>query len=167
VRQEVSRVKRYKGYLALLDVLGFASLISRESHLEELERYEECVIKATQTPEATKKVQYVLFSDSIILTTTEDDFESLKAICRSSSYLFHLLLEHEFAVRGAISLGSFSRSEDPNGTFIAGRAIIDAYNFEKVQDWIGIVLCPSILQKHKDLGVISRIDSLRGRTGLK
>jgi hypothetical protein len=63
----------------------------------------------------------------------------------------YLLLQNEFAVRGAIALGSFSRSDDPNGTFVAGRAIIEAYNYEKIQDWIGIILSPTVLQKYGNL----------------
>ncbi len=63
------------------------------------------------------------------------------------------MLRSEIALRGAIACGSFSRSVVPSGSgvFVAGRAILDAYHFETVQDWVGIMLAPSTIKRVPDL----------------
>jgi hypothetical protein len=157
-------MERHKGFVGLFDVLGFESLIRRESHFDQLERYESCVTRLSAEID-DKRVQYVLFSDSIVLTTPGDDTESLRAICRASSQLFYLLLSNGFPVRGAISLGSYSRSETSSGTFVAGRAIIDAYHFEKIQDWIGIILSTTVLHQYEILACDCDLGSMLDCTG--
>jgi hypothetical protein len=70
-------------------------------------------------------------------------------------------------VRGAIAKSPFDRSvfggEMNNASvFVAGRAVIDAYDFERVQDWVGIMLTPSALSAVPDLNhrVKPKIDNL-------
>ena len=48
--------------------------------------------------------------------------------------------------------GSFIRAKTNSGIFVAGRAIIEAYEFEKIQDWVGIMLAPSIIRHFPALG---------------
>jgi hypothetical protein len=55
-------------------------------------------------------------------------------------------------VRGAISHGSFVRSEfDENGAVIAGRPIIDAHRYEVQQQWIGIMMTPALREHVPDI----------------
>jgi hypothetical protein len=156
-------MEQHEGYVALFDVLGFTNLIARESHVKELEEYIGCVKNATQTPEGSPKVQYVLFSDSIILTTTDPGEDSFKALIQACSHLFRSLLAGEFPVRGAIAFGSFFRSqEDASGVFVAGKPIVEAYHVEKSQDWIGIKLGDSVIRKFPDLAKRCEIGAWQG-----
>ena len=65
--------------------------------------------------------------------------------------MFGALLRNEIPVRGAISHGTYVSEKTDSGRFVAGRAIIDAYQFEGRQDWIGIMLAPSVVRQVPDL----------------
>src|SRR6266705_707363 len=131
------------GYVALLDVLGFSSLVSGSDEGSRLLRYLECLQEALANDENSPSVDYVVFSDSITLPTRDDSEASLQALLRQCSRTFGLMLKEEIPLRGAIAHGSFFRTSSRGGTFVAGKAIIDAYMFETKQDWVGIMLAPS------------------------
>jgi hypothetical protein len=139
------------GYVAFLDVLGFSSLVSGDFHAERIDKYLECLSTIFNAKKGRPLVEYVVFSDSLILTTMDDSDASFQALAARCSCLFGALLENEIAIRGAISHGSFISSKTESGTFVAGRAIIEAYQFEGKQDWVGIMVAPSVIRKIPDL----------------
>jgi hypothetical protein len=142
-----------EGYIALLDVLGFEQLVARESYVEELERYTDTIRRASDN----SALEFVLFSDTIVITTFATDEGSLKNLVRSCSRLFGELLVEEIPLRGAIAKGSFLRNKTDAGVFLAGRAVVDAYRFEKKQDWVGILLTPSVLKSMPSLRTLCRV----------
>jgi hypothetical protein len=142
------------GYVAFLDVLGFSSLVSGDRHADRIAAYLNslCTISdpaAKTTP--ANAIEYVVFSDSIIITTKDDSDESFELLLARCSLVFGALLQNEISVRGAIAHGTFMREKTPSGTFVAGRAIVEAYQFEEKQDWIGIMVSPSVRQRIPDL----------------
>jgi hypothetical protein len=145
------------GFVALLDVLGFSALVLDESAGEGLTRYvqtlQDALVSQTQ-----KRVDYVVFSDSIVLTTEDETDAALQSLLMRCSSVFGLMLQSGIPIRGAIAHGSYERSENiggarfpTSGVFVAGRSIIDAYNFEMQQDWIGVMLAPSTVKRIPDL----------------
>ena len=134
------------GYVALLDVLGFSALVASDNIGERIERYLGCLQRATETP-----VDYIVFSDSIVLTVGDQGADSLVAIAGACSRLLSELLTENIPIRGAISYGHFVRSAVGHSVFVAGRAVIDAYRVEQQQDWIGIMIAPSALERVPDL----------------
>jgi hypothetical protein len=162
------------GYVALLDVLGFSSLVLGDSAGDGLSRYLSALQRALSSSPAGKRIDSVIFSDSIVLSTEDGSLESLQSLLLRSSNLFQLLLESDIPIRGSIAYGSFERSHDvggnpANGVFVAGRAIIDAYNFEMQQDWVGIMLTPSVIARVPqlrtlcDIGQVNDADKARLR----
>lgn len=137
------------GYAAFLDVLGFSALISGDQG-KRVEKYLQC-LKDVFTDAGANPVNYAVFSDSIILTTADDDPASLRVLLERCSTLFGAMLAREIALRGAIAHGPYITEQTGNGTFVAGRAIIDAYHFESAQDWIGVMLAPSVIARVPDL----------------
>ena len=138
------------GYVALLDVLGFSSLISTRDDGSHLDKYLSSIQEALDDTSLGPTVPYVVFSDSIVLTTNSDsDADLLSMLQRCSRVLGHLLRAN-IALRGAIAYGSYSRSDLTSGVFVAGRAILDANNFEHAQDWVGIMLAPSTVKRIPD-----------------
>lgn len=135
------------GYVAVLDVLGFSALVAADATGEGVERYLNCLQRA----KGTTAVDYVVFSDSIVLTVAGDEAESLVTIAGACSRLMYELLMEHIPIRGAISQGAFVRSAVGESVFVAGRAVIDAYQFEQVQDWIGVMVAPSALARVPDL----------------
>jgi len=140
-----------RGFVALLDVLGFSSLVASDGEGKHLERYLICLQQALDEEAVGPKVDYVVFSDSIVLTTQDDSEPALQAVLLRCSRALGLMLRNEIALRGAIACGSFFRSAGTSGVFVAGRAILDAYHFETVQDWVGIMLAPSTIKRVPDL----------------
>jgi hypothetical protein len=129
------------GYVALIDVLGFREIVGRDAHGEYLATVSN-VISEVQG----QRLQYVLFSDSVIVNTIGGDDDDLYLLVRSCSALMAALLDGRIPTRGAIAHGRFDRSEGQQGVIIAGRPIIEAFSYEQRQNWLGAVLCPSVLR---------------------
>jgi hypothetical protein len=139
------------GLVAFLDVLGFSSLVSGDTNNKRLQVYLQCLQRALDSNIDGPKVEYVVFSDSIVLTTPNDSEDSLKAILRDCSRTLGFMLQEDIPLRGAIAHGPFCRESVPGGVFVAGKSIIEAYRFEKEQDWVGIMLAPSIVRQFPNL----------------
>ena len=146
------------GFVALLDVLGFSALVLGESAGDGLRRYVKTLQEALTVNQTPKRVDYVVFSDSIVLTTEDETDAALQSLLMRCSSMFGVMLQNEIPIRGAIAHGSYERSDNiggarfpTSGVFVAGRSIIDAYNFEMRQDWVGVMLAPSAVKRLPDL----------------
>jgi hypothetical protein len=138
-------------YVALLDVLGFASIVSGDRQGERLTQYLNALQAAVVQDPAVSPLEYVVFSDSIVLTTVDESEASFRDLVVACARSFNLLLKQEMALRGAIALGSVLVEKTPGGTFVAGSAVVEAYTYEKSQDWVGIMLAPSAVRANPDL----------------
>jgi hypothetical protein len=134
------------GYVAFLDVLGFSSLVAGENAAMKLQDYVNCIERAFEPSVEYCPVEYVAFSDSIVLTVQGDSEGALLSMMRQSSRLMGLMLEKEIALRGAISHGFYFRESTVGGVFVAGKAIIEAVEYETSQNWVGIMLAPSVIK---------------------
>src|ERR1700730_8354476 len=148
-----------QGYIALLDVLGFSSLLSNDGSAGRLESYRKCLRNALEDAAFGPKVDYVVFSDSIVLTTG-DNHEALKVLLRRCSRLFGIMLENDIPLRGAVAHGSYVRESVAQSVFVAGKPIVEAHQFEIAQDWVGIMLAPSVVRLVLDLASYCRIDNI-------
>src|ERR1041384_2915036 len=95
-------------------------------------------------------VDYIVFSDSIVITAIGETEQAFISVARSCSQLMHALLNQGIPIRGAIAYGAFFRSAVAKSAFVAGRAVIDAYTFEQAQDWVGVMIAPSALRRIPD-----------------
>ena len=143
-------MKRIKGFVATLDVLGFSELLQRESYSEQLKSYLDCVNDVIRP--ANVKAECVVFSDSIVLTSPGNDDAAFETVIRTCSAAFRALLKNEIPVRGAIAFGSYYREARAGSVFLAGRPIVEAYRCERSSDWVGILLCPSVIHQQSGLG---------------
>ena len=137
----------HTGYIALLDILGFSSLIASGSGGERVAAYLGCL----QQMKRETSVDFVAFSDSIVLTVTGDDPDALLKIMKACSRLMYSLILESIPLRGAISWGEFDKSSVGDSVFVAGNPVIDAYRFEQIQDWVGIMLAPSACSRVPNL----------------
>lgn len=149
------------GFVALLDVLGFRALIASENSATRLEAYQRLLSDALRSP-APSKVEAVAFSDSIVLTTGADSAEDFVELATRCAVLHASALQQGIALRGAISCGIYFREIMDNSVFVAGRPIVDAYDYECVQDWVGIIVTPAVIKKFPDIS--KRIEVTRGLT---
>jgi len=166
-------MEQVTGYVAFLDVLGFTDLIARDERLDVVGRYVRAVKAAVPTARVTNGLRMVLFSDSIIISTKGDDPDALPPLLEACSRVFGALLGLEVPVRGAIAYGRFIRSVPGEGAaIVAGRPIIEALQWEREQDWVGISLAPSVLRRisgleercaSRTIGSESDLDDLSNR----
>ncbi len=153
-RRKEAPTPNARGYVAFLDVLGFSALVNSDESGEKVERYRHSIERATSSSD----VKSVVFSDSIVLTAEDVRPESFLTIAHACSTLMSDLLAADIALRGAIAFGRFTRSNVGEGVFVAGPALIDAYNWENKQDWVGIMIAPSALEAVSDLGARCNFD---------
>jgi hypothetical protein len=149
------------GYVAFLDVLGFSALIADDQGTR-IQNYLDR-LKQIFDDEPASPVDYVVFSDSIILTTQDESLAALQALLARCSTLLCVMLASEIALRGAIARGPYITETTARGTFVAGKAIVEAFHFEGAQDWIGIMLAPSVIQAVPDLGARCRYQDPHAR----
>lgn len=138
-----------KGYLAFLDILGFSAIVADQSN-EQLERYGRSIADALKGG----SIKSVVFSDSIVLTVEGTGPDALLSIVRVCSRLLAELVQSDISMRGAIAYGDFVRSEINGSVFVAGKALVDAYEWERKQDWVGIMVTPTALKTVPDLKLL-------------
>src|SRR2546426_2962066 len=139
------------GYVALIDVLGFREVVGRDNELIEIQKYIQTVASLLDEKEQATSLQFVLFSDNLIINTqdnTEADFQRLVVACSRISFA----LSRQFiAVRGAIARGRFIRSStSAQGVVLAGRPIVEANEYQHRQNWVGIMLAPSAVRHREE-----------------
>ena len=158
--------------MAFVDILGFARLVSEPTSAfsAKFRSYSQSIRDAT----CCERLRYVVFSDTIVVTTTDDTEDSFKAIVAGCSRLFDNLVVIGFPFRGCISWGPYERfaGGGESGVIIAGPPIIDAYRYAERQDWVGIIISPSVLrhirrpsESAKPLLLLYREIPLKGETG--
>jgi hypothetical protein len=150
------------GFVALLDVLGFRGLVGALSSDARLDAYLNAVSSSFHTVQRPDRVRLVLYSDSIVMTTETNSERAFRVLLRSCSLLFSGLLQAGVPVRGAISHGPYQSEHSEGSTFIAGRPIVEAHDLERKQDWIGVMLAPSVLSKQPGLPGLCEAPSAGG-----
>jgi len=148
----MEEIKKTEGYVALLDVLGFRELVNRDDKLSEIKKYIHTVESLFENNHKYDSLQYLLFSDNLIINTktnSDDDFHNLVKAC--SSLLFDLL-QLQIAVRGVVSYGSFLRSPTTRkGVILAGKPIVEADHYQHIQNWVGTILAPSVIKFYNNI----------------
>jgi hypothetical protein len=143
------------GYVALLDVLGFRELVAADRNNVRIIEYLGIVENSLKIP----GIESVVFSDSIVLTKHGRDPESLRVVCEACSRLMFNLISLNIPVRGAIACGDYVTSRIDNSTFVAGKPIVEAYDYESRQDWIGVILTASAIRAAQEVDLPSQCDT--------
>ena len=138
----VTMVIDSSGYVAVLDVLGFRSLVSSDTNNDAVLHYLRIIEKSLYAG----RIQSIVFSDSIVLSIHGREPSNLRLLCEACSHLMFELLMADIPIRGAIACGKFATSNISGSAFIAGKPIIEAYEFEQRQNWVGIMLTPSTIK---------------------
>lgn len=157
-------LEKIRGFVAVIDVLGFREMVTRSDDLMHVKEYITTVISLFEN-QHNSKLQFVLFSDNLIVNTTDDSESSFVEVVRACSALFCELTNYQIAVRGAIAHGSFIRSETTSqGVIVAGRPIIEALYYQDQQDWLGMILAPSVVRHDDSIQEVSVPMAKRGES---
>jgi hypothetical protein len=149
---DAAGIRECEGYVASLDVLGFSDLMRRDDYFERLAKYRGAFREMIKPVTSGGGIELVVFSDSVVLTAERADREEVPAafqrIAEATAGVLYILLASGFPVRGSLAYGSFARDTQGGSVFLAGRPLIEAYECEKQQKWIGVMLCGSVLEQH-------------------
>jgi len=140
--------KRWMGYF---DLLGMKQLYRSKNHISIFVALSEAIEKFEESATAWPNVGYAWFSDTFIVYTNDDTSESFVAINDISKWFFYFLITADIPIRGAISCDAFYVDSKNNMFF--GEALLEAYKYGELQDWIGLILCPSAEENLKNLGL--------------
>src|ERR1017187_1341044 len=151
-------VEKKIGFVALIDILGFRELVSRDDDLASVRRYVGTVTSMLATSTGPNALQFVLFSDNLVVNTRDDSPESFELLVVACSNLVYELAGQSVSVRGAVSHGPFIRSPTTGqGVIVAGQPIVEADYYQHQQDWVGIILAPSVVRANPTLKTQSSI----------
>ena len=138
-------------WIAYFDILGFKDLLSKYNGLLDMfvgDHYEKILkqMKAKVGPwQDTLTATWA--SDSYLFFSFNDTIESFCRIYLLSQWFFNALISKDIPVRGALTSGCLYA--DDKSRIYVGPGLIDAYEYLEKQNWIGLVLTPSVKQKLK------------------
>jgi hypothetical protein len=155
-----------QAFIAFFDVLGFQSRL-RQYSLKELiagyRRLAETKMQSGTIPILSKQggayrqVGSTIFSDSILFWCN-DDWDAVQSLVTASAYLIAAAIDIDWPLRGGLAYGECVLDRETR-TFV-GQPIIDAYNTEQSQEWIGAGLHRSVIE-HPSLGTrICRLEDV-------
>lgn len=139
-------------WVACFDILGFKDMVSFDDNgsikaLYVMDDYEETLKHLKKVCDVYEEgdISYCWLSDTFIMFTPDDSARAYSVIEGTAKYFMDKCLYTCVPLRGAISVGTFTRSID-NRAFL-GKAFIDAFNYANDQDWIGLILTPMAIKK--------------------
>jgi hypothetical protein len=174
--QDSSKRTHESAYVAFLDILGFKAIVLDHTH-EQLEALylktlsgsiehalsdgKYVLVNDGETewlgPDIRKAtVNSLLVSDSILIWTDDCRAESFVHIVTAVRSLLAFSVIDRILLRGAISVGPLTMvlNQWPSQTHsfqhsLFGRAIVDAVEAEKAQDWVGCMITANAIECYK------------------
>ncbi len=146
--------------VAFIDVLGFKEKIKNQSASELGNRYRHAIHNALGKsvldidfsglpaffPKMSSKDEYCIsyvFSDSIILSSFDDSETNCLKLLVFTYRLMTMMIVQGFIIRGGISYGDMFI--DRNESIFVGTALIEAYDLEINQEWVGITIHENVV----------------------
>ncbi len=130
-----------KRFVAFVDILGFRDLVTRSPDLTAFKTRFMNVIRPLRKEIQRFGIEYRLFSDSLFVVvrarSREMELLSLLSFCKK---LMERALLARVPLRGAVGWGPVFWDDD----IIVGTPIIEAVQYEESQDWVGIILAPTV-----------------------
>ena len=150
-----TKFNRIECFVGAFDILGFSNLV-RTSKLEEIaklyfkvKKYFEDMLCDVNSLCNRDIVKFYNFSDTFLIHTQNKDDINFQALLVACDALFLGVNEaaqnNNIAIRGAINFGEIVSVE---GVLI-GKPIIEAFEKEKQQEWIGCWVADDCLNKNR------------------
>lgn len=146
--------KKKPHFVVFFDILGFTEMMS--VYQPKLKKYIATVQKYCD-PLEKHGGNYAIFSDNVVVYIPAD-LENLSRIIKVCSHLLYELITLEIPIRGAISYGFIENDEKQENQIISGKPVIDAYQHEQKQNWIGMIISPHV-NLEKDYYVYLKFNS--------
>lgn len=150
-----------RGFTAVFDLLGYSEWIKQEdlstivaAHIDMMNMKKMIEVNAhIAFYESLLSVHS--YADTFLFYTTEISDNAFVALMNACSAMFIAAIAYGKPIRGATAVGDFYASEN----LITGKPIIEAYENEKRQDWIGCWIndeCVAAISEEAKLGHLER-----------
>jgi len=153
-------------YIAFLDILGFKELISCNSLNTIIDIYRKIfanadmlisdLIQMKELEADDVQLSCRIISDSIIIWTSEANFNSFVKLAITTNALFHTLFILGMPLRGSIEIGELEEINVTNpfetgkeSPVLVGSGITKAYMSEKSQNWSGCIISDDTISHFK------------------
>lgn len=134
-------------YLLFLDILGFKELVRHQSSENIYKIIDDTIRIFDQWEQRNKFFKTIYFSDTFIFYQDNPGYwkGAFYDIYAISEMILSSLLAASIPARGTISFGEFTTDTDTSGRHQVyyGNALIEAYEAEQREKWIGITILPS------------------------
>lgn len=137
-------------FIGMFDVLGFKNIVKAEKDLTNLiSHYQKLLhlkMEAATIPVISpdrlrlEQIGNTVFSDTILFWC-DNDSESLDSFLIASAYLIAVAMDSSWPLRGGIAYGNAVMSKRER--IFVGQPVIDAYEMELCQQWIGAAFHPT------------------------
>lgn len=144
-------------WIASFDILGFKNLVNLDGDSFEAiciqEDYEETLghLESTSTDYHPGDIDYCWLSDTFVMFSPDDSAKSYTVIQQAAKHFIEKCIYSQVPIRGALSVGSFIRSEDNRS--LMGNGFIDAFIYGEDQNWLGFLLTPKAIKKVRSYGL--------------
>lgn len=138
-----------QGFVALYDILGYSQLVKENDLLKVVRVHEKMKEMMKNNTEGYvyrlgKPIIAVYnYADTFLIYTNEMSDTGFKALLEGCHFIFIAAIFYGLPIRGATACGEFYVSEN----LITGKPIIEAYEKERKQDWIGCWITDECLDK--------------------
>jgi hypothetical protein len=152
--------------VAFLDILGFRAKLFNTPLLELAHDYERRILESHFTnrpldptgqaptlfkghPSNLPWCSHHVFSDSIILVSHDKDIMSCLKLLVYAWRLSQHFMAFGTPLRGGIAYGELY--QNPNLNVFVGKALANAYKLESCQNWIGVAIDTSVVERFPEL----------------
>lgn len=134
-------------YLLFLDILGFSELVMERGSDEVLRVINNALDAFGRWEKLNGLFKAIYFSDTFLFYQVPKGYGdwAFLDIYALAAFIHAALLAKGIPTRGAISFGEFHVSERGGGgqQIYFGRALIEAYEAERRENWVGLTVLPS------------------------
>ena len=162
--KEFDLIYHHSGLFAMCDLLGFSEYVKNNDSIEVYDTIIDSVLQAMKSIKDMKLgdilqeskwlkyfgFSYKIISDSFIFYPNKEletkqhigYFLSLMQALLEKLFALFLNMDNDILLRGVLMYGDYAYTE--KYSIIMGKGIIDAYRYEKMQDWAGILIHPTL-----------------------
>lgn len=138
-------------WVACFDLLATRARIHEGGHLGVFDVYRDVLAYLAGRRESHVPVDLAWFSDTFVLTTADDSPQSFLDLDRLARQFLYAMLRAHRPLRGAIAHGP--TYVDPRAHVLIGAALVEAHDYAKAQDWIGLLICPAAVTAMERIGL--------------
>jgi hypothetical protein len=140
-------------WICHFDVLGFKALITESNEIDRrvfLSQLNDLLKMMDGSPQHISTERHI-YSDTIILSAFDTTPKTYSWFMPACKRVMTKSLSMGLPMRAAISVGEIYSSSNP--PILMGKAFIDAYEYGEDQNWIGLVLTPTAVEKIRQVGL--------------